>query len=811
MGYISIEKVVDRIYSIDRFLPNKVMQADYDETFANYNHSNVVIWFLPELIELKHIVTSEINNGLTNSESNFVQFYLSARNIDSYKKMRDSYQPSDALTLAILHDDVDKLQQIITSYDININKGTVPLNIFDVFDRSIEKSYINYACECGSIKSFKYLMLNHAKFDDLSLGFAIFGGNTEIIRIVDQQINNKSGDNFIVRKGNSNALYSFYKQSNYLNSYQNQGTNYSLDINCVLNPIIPSIVTHNYDLLSWILDQQFQYKKANDLDTDVLVNISVQNGNADSFIKFMDYNFFTKIQYHKFVELVLLTAKSGFYRLIQFLFKFNNINDFVITSKLENSEYSAIYFGNLSIFKLFINSMQSNCNFPHLLELAIQREYLNIIEYIFDKIYIPKNYKIIFNLLNRSIFLDSATIFNYLESKISLLDLKTNFNASFDSFKTLLVNCIDSNNFECFQKIFEFIVNEYPNTDFSDYLINAAKNENEKFCQFFIDKKASINGTTILQNYQYFLFGTDEFIQNLIDCFDSNMKENLSKLYLRRSIKINKKSIVELLINKNLLYNEALFDAVESGDIDIVNKVLQFNDKPWFVNQISERGTVLDIAVSKNDIKIVRRLLELNKINVNLYSPRNGNTPLTHAISKNFVEIAKMLIEYPDTNINMKNCSLQSPLLIAVKNNLKDIVSLLVQNKKFDPEESELDYAFAISDGEISNQLISVEGLDVNYKFESYFFETSLFHANISNNYEKIELIISHKSFDPIKSQANELIFSDFIKVNEKFFKKNFDKFVKDVNISLNDKSLFAFCVECHINEIAKDIMKSII
>ena len=344
----------------------------------------------------------------------------------------------------------------------------------------------------------------------------------------------------------------------------------------------------------------------------------------------------------------------------------------------------------------------------------------------------------VLDLFNSSINLESATIFNYFESKISLSDLKNNFDIQINDFQLLLNNSIDSSNFECIQKITDFIVNEYPNSDFSNYLIKAAKLGHVKVCQFFIDRKVTLNESKILQNYQYFLIGNEKFIQSLINCFNSNTKENLSKQFLKKSIKIGKKDIVDLLISKDLLNKEALFDAVKSRDICIVDKVLQFNDKPWFINQISKNGSALCIAVSNNDIEIVQRLLKLDKINVNLYEQTNGETQLTLAISRHYIEIAKILIAYPNTDINMKNNDFKSPLIIAVSSKLIDIVSLLIENEKFDPEESELDYAFYLSDGKIADQLISVEGLDVNYKYEPLLFETTLYHANYyigNNNY----------------------------------------------------------------------------
>lgn len=114
--------------------------------------------------------------------------------------MREFGRPDDELTLAILNDDVDKLQSILTNRKIEINQDRVPFNLYEMFIfKNNNSSFINYAAECGSIKCFKYLLLNHAEIDFLTLGCAVYGGNTEIIRIVDQQnveTHNNSKDNF---------------------------------------------------------------------------------------------------------------------------------------------------------------------------------------------------------------------------------------------------------------------------------------------------------------------------------------------------------------------------------------------------------------------------------------------------------------------------------------------------------------------------------------------------------------------------------------------------------------------------------------
>ena len=58
-----------------------------------------------------------------------------------------------------------------------------------IFISNGSTKYLNYAAAYGSIKCFKYLILNHDKVDDQTFTSAAYGGNLEIIKIVEQKQN----------------------------------------------------------------------------------------------------------------------------------------------------------------------------------------------------------------------------------------------------------------------------------------------------------------------------------------------------------------------------------------------------------------------------------------------------------------------------------------------------------------------------------------------------------------------------------------------------------------------------------------------
>ena len=93
----------------------------------------------------------------------FINFYKDK--IDLYKQMRDNNQHEDIVTKSIYEDDVDKLQSILSkSSEIDFSEYKLPYNIYDIDNG--QTTLINYAAANGSIKCFKYLLLNQSNIDD---------------------------------------------------------------------------------------------------------------------------------------------------------------------------------------------------------------------------------------------------------------------------------------------------------------------------------------------------------------------------------------------------------------------------------------------------------------------------------------------------------------------------------------------------------------------------------------------------------------------------------------------------------------------
>ena len=698
-----------------------------DETYFLYNNlkkeylNNIILWFFPELLEIEEFVKDKILNCIIfdlNQKVYDIVNLSTENNIENFKKMRDSGVPDDKIAQAIIEDDVNALQTFISQNNINVISSYICFYLYD-FDDDI--TLINYAAKNGSIKCFKYLLLNHSPVDISTFKYSIIGRNVEIIRIVD----------------------------NYLNEHD-------VDITeNISNVITQSIITHNYDIFDWLLENKLNLSKNKDLF--YYAKIAADNGNLYSLTKLFEnglvLNDDSDEKNDDVKDIIIKASKRGFYQLTQILLSIVDISSY-------GNFYSSVSFGNLSLFKLFC-SKQNKLLFRNnrYLYSAIKKGHINIVKYIIEEFNEPDQKEPIQNFFKYSMTSKNIDIFNYLEQRFDFQYLIDYFKFTSDDFiSVLLYSCIPKN-IEPIKKFIDFIVINFPECDLTNLLIHFAKCLNEESCLYLINQNVQLNQKTILENYQIFGFGDGSIALKLIEISDYSFKKTLSCLFMDESIKTKNYQISIKLIDQNLIYKNCLFDIVESHNVELVDKILQINSKPYFINQFSDSGTVLNIAVKNNDMQIIQRLLSIPGININSYEPKNGDTPLISAIKNKNNELAILLINNPQTNINWRNMKQHTALTLAIYNQMEDVVLNIINHESFDPEESNLDYAFYISSNHFAEQLSLIEGLDVNYCHEEQsketkktLFKTTLMHAIKNEQFDKIDIIINHKSFDQEKS-----------------------------------------------------------
>ncbi|KAK8898237.1 hypothetical protein M9Y10_000515 [Tritrichomonas musculus] len=660
--------------------------------------NNLTIWFLPEIIEISPFFSARTtlpNYSMSESDtepqiiSSFIQTFLPDK-IDLYKQMRDMDEPGDKLTIALRIDDVDTVQSILSKSGSNVTKSFVPFNLFEGFVENGRTSYINYAAAYGSVKCFKYLLLNYDKIDKSTFKYAVYGGNIEIIKIVDQQASPESTpDNNKLGRGLINNL-------NF--GGFGAGFNYPFDNSSSIDlEIIPSIIKHSNDLFDWILDQKYTDDNIKQQSLFSLLKCSIKNGNAHSFIGIIDKGYVLNEQQRN--ELIQIASQKGFYLLTQLLLKFcaNKFND----KSFGLDFLCSTSFGNLSIFKLFIK-MMNQIDLQNCLSLAVSRRFMNIIHYFFDELAYNEfelTQTSISKALQQSINQKTNDLFNYILDKVK--EKNKDIFHNFENLNALLDDASNYHNIEAAETITNLIYEDDPDHDFTQHFINAAQKDNIELCKYFVDKKLSINYEKLSSNVSE-LGSINEELFSLIGSVSPEAKNRIFRC-IKEAITKNNKSLVEYLLKNNAPCDDALFTAVVISDVDIVNIILKYTNKPSFINKKSMNGTALQIAVKKNNFEIVKTLLSIPGIDPSIYC-LNNETPLCQAICNLNLEITNLLIDfYGDDIINQK---------WQIINAVEKIIS-------YSPEFSSIDQQSVEKKSNIIKRLLEIQSIDINHHFTS--------------------------------------------------------------------------------------------
>lgn len=215
-----------------------------------------------------------------------------------------------------------------------------------------------------------------------------------------------------------------------------------------------------------------------------------------------------------------------------------------------------------------------------------------------------------------------------------------------------------------------------------------------------------------------------------------------------------------------------------------MNRLASFNNNLSCYDFISP-------VCQNNSINIVSKFLSIKNINDNFHDNKNSDTPLITAIKSNNLDLVNLLIDFLNTVINLSNFNNHPPLIIAVEINMSETVSALINHPEFDSVESNVDYEFFICPNEKNILDLLISKTNINYQYnQSIIFseekrpfsvkDTILTYAVNQKMDIKIDLIISHPKFDPIKSHLNEVIFNSISQIE--IFKKLF-QINKDVTI----------------------------
>ena len=796
----------------------------YTSTKNGYQSNYVYNWFFPEIVD-DASQSLVLKKKYQNYDESFFENYLT--NIDKYVEMLANGEPDDELTKALRHDDVDLLQDLVNKRKINILNAFVPFNIFENFVENGQTNLLNYAAAYGSLKCFKYLLLNHVKLNQFSFEYAIHGGNIEIIKIIDQRSNE-----IVVEK----KSYSWGTRSN--NEYSKG-----------FKDVYLTIKRHQNDLFDWIIEQKYSnYNKLKHSLTDLVYN-SLSNGNVHSFITLID-NGFNEISS---CEIIQLSAKKGFYRLTKFIMEITL--KIMSIDKLKKNKFFAsgiesyASFDNLSIFKLIIDYIG-----PHVLNsilvYLVENDIIDIIRFYFDFVEEQQNNKYFLDIslcaksFEVSVKKRTDDIFNYLFEK-----LKSNFRHTFKMINwcdKILPEACKASKFNIVKTIYEEVFPKHDEhtifpvkidkSEFTKSFYEAATVGSFEICKYLTDNNAPIYYEFFSSNQNNItsLASMKKDIVSIIFEKLKNKSKILEKLIIP-AIKKGNSELVDYLFNKKAPSQDTLIEAVKSNNLEIVNIILKYNSEPSFINYRSRDGTALFIAAQEDCIDIFKRLISIPKINPSLYN-KNGITPLQVALQNKSVDIIKAVLDfygddilhYPYEIANMVNKVLgfyikasdyknnettfgkaysyygchhkemkkKDEIESVANNKIKDIILRILEIKDFDPNAIVDKSTFLIeacikNDVDIVKALLKLPKIDPNMYYPSNGYTPLIISINNNNNCEIAELLLNHPKIDfGAKDYFGKTAFSYSIE-NEKYemidmMMKN-DKFVSSEIDNINN------------------------
>ena len=772
-------------------------------------YTPVVLWFLPEIIELKELTKPDSIQGYGRSADSFIHSYFNK--IDQYKKMRDSGEPDDELTLALRHDDVDKFQSIISSGHFDVKSGIVPYNIYEEFVPNGKTNYLNYAAAYGSIKCFKYLILNHDTINKRTFKYAVYGGNFEIIKIVDQKqkqsdvyeiedeidfinhlrnqyLKNHKAEPLFTKKNN------FYTNESGVSAFINEVV---LTTNSVYS-IVPSIIKHQNDLFDWIFEKisiNSDLTKESFFD---LIKISIVSGNAHSLIEILDKCFYDYTRkfgskeplYRELLEYIIKKlCKNGFYLLARTIisvfeavlpedkhdllfpiitykqpnrFSFRDTIDDPLSLYSVEKRFDKIYlisFGNLSIVKLFIQKLDQD-DLENVLAYAINDNNITVIKFFFDEIIKTNILKITEKNANLfitySLFQKTDDLFEYLMQQIKLYNPPILENMSWPI--SFVKNASNANNIKAVKFLTEKVLKEKPEEDFSVPFLNVAKLNSVELCKFFIDKKVNISFEYVIEYASRIGNINKEIFSIISDIMPPNLLNKFLDKFAIYATEWCNLEIVETILNIAPDIEIDIYAAIDSRDPRIISLLRKYNENPDYVNSRTPEGTPLTTAVENNDVEVVKALLTFPGIDVNLYD-KYKRTPLIIAAHSCNYEIFNTILDFVGDDIQNQQWQLDiiaqkiATLIKSSKweanSNISKIFDRFLKIKFIDKSLFENFFLEACEKNniEIVKKLLEYDAVDVNTYYEDTG-DTGLIFSLLNGNLEIAEILIKHPKTD---------------------------------------------------------------
>lgn len=158
--------------------------------------------------------------------------------------------------------------------------------------------------------------MNHGIVDMQTFKFSVYGGNIEIVQIVEKKLNkndfeiekdhvNNNNKNRLKKNyfGVGNCLFN-YKNRNWLDDYNNDVSTFIDEV--VYNDhlayiIVPSFIKHQNDLFDWMLENNLAKNTIKKDSFTDLILISCECGNAYSIVELFDKYFEYTMQFFQII------------------------------------------------------------------------------------------------------------------------------------------------------------------------------------------------------------------------------------------------------------------------------------------------------------------------------------------------------------------------------------------------------------------------------------------------------------------------------------------------------------------------------
>lgn len=262
-------------------------KLDFDDLQLDYSimskltelKNDLLVFFAKEFYELdkdEFIKKVSQNNTFYSANSrkcSDLQEYID--NWDKYEKDVNMHSMPNSLYYAITKDDVDTFQTITSQQsDFNFNQVLKPFLFEKHKELNSNITYIDLAAFYGAIRCFRFLILQQVDIMK-SVRFAVYGGHSEIIRLIEQENGDFSNCFDCSIKYHRNDIFKWLLMNHEIKSLYL--ANYRLKI----EPAIP-VAIESYNNRAFLYFYELGIENNSKDESISLIGRAVQSLNADA-------------------------------------------------------------------------------------------------------------------------------------------------------------------------------------------------------------------------------------------------------------------------------------------------------------------------------------------------------------------------------------------------------------------------------------------------------------------------------------------------------------------------------------------------